>query len=311
MSMFYKLFIGVCLLLAPLAWGQACYDDLRGDLSDEQLSRSATGLEAAQLLKRAVDLLEPALPQLVNLPDTFNLAPEDEGYAEARFLAQRDLLPADWRADSLAPETWDSMVSAVGGWYGYDGFPAIQELSVGGLLNTLSTLISAVSPGLNPVALVATNPADRTLVDFWAVIRNTSVFPRLIVMRPPGAEVALSDGVAAALPYLGNCAFTTDNFIHAPSETAKRLFLANVSESRMYVGGTSPEGLPGFTEVPSGEESAYLTFTAEAVAPYEQYAAVFDGPNVGPATLLRLLPQVRTNMKPRQVLELVLPANGS
>ena len=297
------------LLLSGFAFAQPCYTELRGELTDEQLAQSATGLDAARLLKRAVDFLEPVLPQLVNTPDTFPLAYGDEGFAEAQYLAQRGVLPPTWQAGELSLGTWQEMVSEVAAWYDLDPFTVAPELSYGALLETLSNLIGSVRPLLRPVALIATDPANRDAVAFWAIIRNNSVFPRLIVVRPPAEGVALDGGLRGALPLLGSCALELENFIYAPSDTAQRLFMTNTERSRMYVASTAPARDDGFTTVPSGEETGYLTFRAEDLSPYEMFAAVFEGPSVGPATLMRLLPQVRTNMNPREVLQFVLPGS--
>ena len=293
------------LWLTSLGTAQTCYTELRGTLSDEPLSDVPTGTEAAHLLRAAVNLLEPVLPPLVAY-DTLALQAGDEGFEDADFLAQRGLLPDSWQADLLTNDTWQEMVDGLAAWYDLAPFVPGPDVTRGALLETLSSLIDTAAARQNPVALIATDNSDRNAVAFWAVIRSDSVYPRLVVYRPPGSEVSLSGGVAAALPLLETCAQRLDNYVFASATTAQKLFLAN-NKARMYVATTAPANDEGFIPVPAGEETAYLTFKSAALAPYTTFAALFDGPSIGPGTLLRLLPQVRTNMNPRELLRLVAP----
>lgn len=289
-----------------LASAQTCLDELSTDLDSEQLSQEATGLDAARFLKRAVDLLEPVLPQLVNTPDYFPLVYNDVGFDEAQFLAQRGLLPASWQVDELSQETWQDMVSRVASWYEL-GFVVSSDLTREALLADLSKLIVQASSDLRPVALIATDAADGQIIDFWAIIRNQSVFPRLIVMRPPGTDVRFQSGVRSALPLIETCALKLEKFIHASSDTATRLFEQNFDRVDMYVASTAPLRMDGFSLVPPGQETDYFTFKSDALSQFDTYAAAFYGPGVGARAVLRLLPQVRTNMNPREIMQFVLP----
>ena len=303
-----RLLILLSLLSSSLAFAQTCYPELRGALTDEELGQVASGAEAAHLLKKAVDLLEPVLPPLVTSPGTFTLQAGTESFEDADFLAQRGLLPETWQADVLTQDVWQEMVDALAAWYDLAPFALGTDLTRATLLDTLSRLISAAVPHLNAVALVATDPANRDAVAFWAVIRNTSVYPRLVVLRPPSADTSVAGGVDSVLPLLEACALPLDNFVFASAATAQKLFLAT-NRARMYVASTAPESDLGFLAVPPGEETDYLTFESPALAPYTSFAALFDGPSIGPGALLRLLPQVRTNMNPRELLRLVLPGD--
>ena len=288
------------------ASAQSCMSELSADLNSEQLSQKATGLDAAHFLKRAVDLLEPVLPQLINTPDYFPLAYSDEGFDEAQFLAQRDLLPPSWQAGELSRETWQDMVSRVANWYDLS-LSVSFELTREALLNDLSNLIAQASSSLRPVALIATDASDAQVIDFWAIIRNRSVFPRLIVMRPPGPEVRFPSGVRSALPLIETCALGLEKFIYASADTAKRLFEQNFDRVDMYVASTAPVRMDGFSLVPPGQETDYFTFKSDALSQFDTYAAAFYGPGVGARAVLRLLPQVRTNMNPREIMQFVLP----
>jgi hypothetical protein len=292
------------LLFFGITFAQTCLEDLRGKLTDAELSQSASGLEAAELLKRAVDLLEPVLPQLFSLPSDFAVLPDEAGYPTAKFLNERGLIERDWRPEAFSVEVWEHMLNAFRDWYQLS--PAtVAGLTRADLVEALNEVIVTVSPKLKPVALVASDSVDRDRVAFWAIIRNDSVYPRMIVFRPPTDAVGLGQDITVALPLLANCAMQPQNYIFAPVDTARDLFLSH-NQSRMYVVGTAPEPLEGYTEVLEGEETDYLTFASEETSPFELFSVVFAGPGAGPMTVLRLLPQVRTNMSPAEVLDFVL-----
>jgi hypothetical protein len=264
-----------------------------------------TGLEAAESLKRAVDLLEPVLPQLFSLPSDFAVMPDEAAYPVAKFLNERGLLDRDWRPEAFSAGVWQKMLNTFRNWYDLPEVEVSEPLTRAAILSALEAVIAEVSPRLNPVALVASEPADRNKVAFWAIIRNDSVYPRMIVYRPPTVGVGLAEGVKAVLPRLASCALNPVNYLFAPADTARALFLSH-NKSRMYVVGTSPEPIQGYSEVPEGEEADYLTFLSEDTLTYDAFSVVFAGPGAGPMTVLRLLPQVRTNMSPKQVLDFVI-----
>ena len=232
-------------LLLNFALAQTCYPELRGAFADAGLEQVASGGDAAHLLREAVDLLEPVLPPLVNV-NAFGLQPgsevyDDATYADADFLAQRGLLPAEWQAASLTQETWQAMVDGLAAWYDLEPFTVGLDLTRGALTETLSTLIGAASPRLNPVALVATDPANRDRIAFWAVIRSDSVYPRLIAYRPPETGVSLAGGVGAVLPQLETCALRLDNYVSASATTAQKLFLATQPGADVHGDDRAPE----------------------------------------------------------------------
>lgn len=292
-------------LAAPAALAQVCQAELQGELSTEALTAPASGLQAAELFKRAVELLEPALPPFRNTPEGLVIPYGEPGYRTAAYLAQRELLPDNWQPESLSQEVWREMLANLTAWYGLRLEPS-GDLSVGGLIIDLSRAIAAAAPRLDPVAIVSTEAAARDRVAFWAVLRSRSVRPRVIVQRPPGSDFALTGGVASAMPYLSTCAQQLRNYVYAPLDTAKRLFYANGRDAEMYLAAVVPDDYRGWRRVPSGEEDSYLSFEAEALAPVERYAAVFYGARLSPATLLRLVTQVRTNMNPLELVRLVL-----
>ncbi len=294
--------ISLCLSLAQ---AQLCLSELEKGLSPEDLAKTATGLEAAQYLKQAVDLLEPALPQRNALPSWFAIDSTNPTYDLTSWLAERDLFSSDWQADNLSPEVWQEMLSRFRSWYDLPGLAISDDLSREGIVQSLSDIISAVVPGLKPVALVASSSANGNHVAFWAVIRNDSIFPRLIVYRPADTPVDLSEGTKAALPLLETCAMKLSNYIFAQEDVAKNLFLSN-HNGQMYIVAASPKAISGYKEIASGTEADVLTFRSPETDGLSNYAAVFAGNRVGPTTLVRLLPRVRTNMNPKQVIDFVL-----
>lgn len=290
-----------CLLLSlSLALGQLCLDELHGVLAGQELSEPARGLEAAQLVARAVELLEPNLPPLRYLSP----APE-AALTSAHFLAERELLPDDWQPHSLTLEVWQEMLARLAGWYRLSP-PAATSLARAALIADLAALIGEISPRLRPVALIATAQRNRQAVAFWGVIRNDAIYPRLIVYRPPEGQPLAEGPIRSLLPQLSTCAQPLRHYVHAPEDTARRLF-ANHADGQMVIVSTAPPITEGLIVVPSGAESDYLTFNALALAPYSSYAAVFAGASANPLLVTRLLPQVRTNLNPRELLGLLFP----
>lgn len=274
-------------------------------LSETELSREATGRDAALLLKRAVDVLEPALPPLQQAAFDLPVLPEDSSFETVNSLSEWGLLPVLWTPDALTKETWREMLSGVAAWYGLEPDTFVPDtLTTGALAEGLASLIEEVAPTLDPVALVASTSEDRDRIAFWGVIRNRTVYPRVIVFRPPAEGATLQEGVQSVLPALETCAIRLERFVFAPADTAERLFLAN-SNARMVIVQTEP-GVPyDLHYVPVGEETAYFTYRDETLEGVERYAAVFAGPAIGAAALLRIIPQLRTNMNPREIIEFV------
>lgn len=287
-------------MFGSLSLAQTCATELRGNLTDEALQETATGTDAVTFLQRAMQLLEPALPKLAYLPDDFAYLDNEA----AVYVGTRGLLPAIWEPDTLTLDVWQRLVRGLAAWYDLE--PNINEdLTKANLIATLDDLITRASATLRPVALVASSQEDKSKVAFWAVIRNDSVYPRMIVYRPNNDNVGLEDGVAEVLPLLSTCAMPLENYIFASEDTARRLFLAN-NTATMYVAATQPETSADPNIVPTGEETEYFTFRTSALEGYSAFAALFEGSGVGPMTVMRLLPQVRTNMNPAQVVKFVL-----
>ncbi|MFO7545069.1 MAG: hypothetical protein R6W77_06200 [Trueperaceae bacterium] len=291
--------IALPLVFANTASAQVCVQELRTSLSDLSLERPATGIDAALLLRRAVELVEPALPRLIANP-TVALDPGHPDYGAVLYLAERKLLPARWQPGQLDGATWATMLDRFLTWYRLDASRVEAPATVSDAIDDLAAVLQRVSRTIRPAALLATDPADRNRMSFWAIIWNWTIYPRLLVIRPNGEmeEAQPRDALLA----MSNCAVQLHHYVTAPEETAKRLFLTH-NTSRMYVVSSRPGREDAWPfEVPEGEELAAFGFEMTELRGVQLYAAVFDGPEVGVGTLLGLITRVRTNMSPTTLL---------
>ncbi len=286
-----------------LAADQVCHDQLRSALSDAQAARAPTGIDAALLLKRAVDIVEPALPRFRNVGNV-PVAKDDPSYDEVRFLLERNLLPGGWGPDAIDAATWQAMLGSFLAWYKITDFKAGDISDVSGMVDDAARAMARVSDAIRPAGLLASDPDDHTRIAFWAIIWNWTVYPRLLVLEPR-SDVDLSGGPGPVLQHMGNCAVHVQNYVMAPAETAKQLFLAN-NASKMYVVGAVP-GIDGKLPmaVPMGKELDAFAFALPALDQVSEYAAVFEGPSVGVTTVLGLLPRLRTNMSPPRFMHVM------
>ena len=293
----------VVLLASSGAAAQICVSELRGALTDLSTDRPATGIDAALVLERAVKLVEPALPKMVVVHQV-PVPKSSLHYDDVLYLAERRLLPASWRPDSIDAKTWQTMLDRFESWYKVAPFTVHDPQRVSDLLLDGATMLDRVSKAIRPAALLASDPNDPNRIAFWAIIWNWTIYPRLIVLHPRN-DVTLADGPKAVLSHMGNCAVHITSYVMAPAQDAARLFLAT-NQSRMYVVGSVPGG-PGSgmswpKEVPTGKEIDTFAFRNPLVEKLDTYAAVFDGPEVGFRTVLGLLPKLRTNMSPTRFL---------
>ncbi len=284
--------------LATAAFGQVCQAELAADFDAASLSRPPTGLDAAVALRRAVELVEPALPPL-QYDKPVPVDPGSPAYGSVKYLVERKLLPLSWTEGDLTGEAWAAMLGGFLAWYELSPGRYDAPADVAELLTDMGEVLGRVSRAIRPAALLATDQSDGRRTSFWAIIWNWTVYPRLLVVRPdPDAGTRPNDALAA----LSNCAMHVSAYISAPEETAKSLFITHNS-SRMYVVASQP-GKNGFWPfaVAPGEELSAFAFDLPDLSGVRVYAAVFDGPEVGFGTLLGLLWRVRTNVAPTALM---------
>ena len=291
----------VCLL--GVTYAQRCQTELRAGFSANELAQPASGRRAAELLKRAVELLEPSLPPRQRVTD-LPVAAADPDRATFSYLADRELLSPFWTAGAFSYDAWTEALGKIAGWYNLPA-PSLSDRTPSGsdLIASLEPIFDAAGAYLDPVAVFAFDPADPSRLAFWATLRN-GIYPRLIVVHPPTEPVNVQADVAGALARLSDCVVALKHYVYAPADTAERLFIAN-NESRMVVLATEPPSPQALLEVPAGDETAYLTFRTPEIADKKRYTALFLGPNVGFMTILRLIPQLRTNMSPQAILKFI------
>lgn len=285
-----------CLLLltASFAGAQACRGELLGALGDRSLEAPPTGADAARVLKRAVELVEPALPALVR----GGSGPVNEGdpiFTAANYLLERQLLPGDWNPDELNQGTWEAMLTAFLAWYHLPLVNGRPVSTVKDLIDSAAQALEAVSGAIRPAALLATDPKRAGRATFFAVIWNWTVYPRLLVVRPGDDDPG---DPRAVMERLSNCAVRVKAYISAPEATAARLFLSHNTSRMLVVGGTPDSGDDWPLRVPEGLELSAFRYALPDLEALDLYAAVFEGPSVGIGTLLTLLPRIRTNISP-------------
>lgn len=276
------------------AHAQVCQAELASAFAAEALSSAPTGIDAATVLRRAVELVEPALPPL-QYDKPVPLDTNDPNFQTVKYLVERKLLPASWTAGELNSKTWASMLDTFLTWYRLPASGVDAPGDVAALVDDMSRVLGSVSHAIRPAALLATDPKDSGRTSFWAIIWNWTVYPRLLVVRPdPDAGTRPADALAA----LSNCAVHITAYISAPEDSAKSLFLSH-NDSRMYVVSSVPSK-NGFWpyEVAAGEELSAFAFDLPDLSGVRLYAAVFDGPSAGFVTLLGLFWNVRTNLAP-------------
>lgn len=286
--------LAALMLLTPWARAHVCQAELRDVVTEEALSAAPTGIDAALVLKRAVELVEPALPPFDRSLEA-PLPKDHPNYAAIKYLSERELLPAAWQPEELDGPTWSVMLSTFLSWYQLPPVTLKAPETVGGLMVDASMMLTEISGAIRPAALLAIDPKRGRRPSFFGIIWNWTAYPRLLVFRPGEEDPA---DPASVMALLSNCAVHVNAYISAPQETATRLFLAN-NKSRMYVVGSQPESDTMWPiEVPAGAELGAFNYTLADLDTVELYAAVFDGPSVGMGTLLAMLPRIRTNISP-------------
>ncbi len=295
-----KVFLILLFLFASFGTTQKCIDELKAGLSDEMLLETSTTRAAAKLLKKTVELLEPAMPPLADAHVTA-LSLDDPDYPTIKFLADRQILPDTWQDGELNAPLWRAMLLNIVQWYEILPIRISSEaLTNQQLIDHLSTLINRASVTIHPLVLAGVDQND---ISFVGIIKNDPPYPRLIVIKPPEG-IDISSNFQNIFSYIGNCASNFVNYVHGPSIAARQLFLTHNSSS-MYVFKTDPTKFESWIEVPQGEEVPYLEFTNPNVADLGNYTALFSGSGPGIFTLMQIVPQFRTNMSPREIINFI------
>ncbi len=301
------------LLTIQLGSSQVCYDELTQDLDLTTLEEKATGHDAALIFKRAIDIIEPALPPIqAGIDDNQALsavATDDPNYELYRFVSERFLLPNTWQPGEIGRSQVHRMFKRVHGWY---NLPDPREPTTGytkqeiidDLLATFNHLIDA---GKNEgVAIVAAKDRSATDLSFLALVRLTGPYPRMLVYNPPIDEgIDIKNSIKNVFPYLENCLYELDDYIYSNATTAQKLFITN-NQSQMYILNTQPKVMDSVFLVPQGKEIDYFEYTAPELQGSQRYVALFDGPTPSPLTIARLISNVRTNMTPTEAINFFL-----
>lgn len=299
-----KIFLFLFLLLVTaLGITQRCEEELKANLSSEMLLETATGRTAARVFKQAIELLEPAMPPLINTSVNV-LSTEDPDYPILKFLADREALPAGWSEGVLEQHIWRQMLLKIVQWY---DIPPIslssKTISNQQLIDNLSMLIDSASQTKNPVVLAGIDNPQENKISFIAILTNDPPFPRLMVVKPP-ESIDISSSFQNIFPYISNCAQELSNYVYGPSEASRKIFLTH-NNSVMYIFPTSSTDFENWLEVPQGEEISYLEFKHPQLVGVELYTTLFNGAGPGVMTIMQIIPQLRTNMLPKEILKFI------
>lgn len=295
----FLLAAGVALAGAAAAQDR-CIDQLR-EVVEARVGGDAGELEpaerkelAAGLLRRAVELIELALP--ASVPDRAeSIDPEAPGGEDARWLAARGYLPGGW-PEELTPEAWTRWLSAFPERYDAEVGELSGALDAESMLTDAATALQAVSEAVRPLALIATDEEAPRELEFTGLIWNWTPHPRFLLFRP-GEDLDEERNPAPVLESMSTCALRPSKYLMADAETAASLYLAS-EQTRMRILAVQPPrrdvDLP--VEVPEGEEQAYLGFERPELRGVQIASVAFEGPGPGVLQSLELLRNTRTNL---------------
>lgn len=286
------------LVIFGVASAQRCQPELTETL--QRLPEdSQPGVVAAELMARAVRLVEPALPRMVWTTE-IPLESDEPGFDAVRYLVERRLLPNDWQAQGMSAAAWREMLGSFASWYGLEEpVSGTGGQDTWGMILDLAYLLERVGEAVRPALLIASEARDASSIAFLGLVWNWTIYPRLIVLRPT-LEHSLADGPRPLLEQFSNCAVDLRHYVMAPEETARSLFLAH-SDSRMLIIGSEPQLRSWPQLVPEGEEPTYFSFAAPEVADLQAFSAAFEGDQIGVTRLMSILPRVRTNLPPHRI----------
>lgn len=239
--------------------------------------------------------LEPSLPRTRWLS-----RPEDASDAlrsDVRYLAERGLLPSSFDPGAFDEASWRVLVEALLAGYGLPPVHVEERVTMATLAAEFDAVVSRILAVIRPVVLFAWDPEDDERIAFIGLMLNWSPYPRLVVMRPPDGWT-MRDGARALAGRVTLCGAPVRDWVSAPAPVARALFVQHSEDAPMYLVGSDPDRDGWPYRVPAGEEIAVFAFEHPEVADLERFSAVFAAEPLGLVQVVRLLPQVRTNLSP-------------
>lgn len=245
------------------------------------------GVVAAEMMQRAVQLAEPAMPPLHPSAASTDATPHG-------FLLRRGLLPPGWRPEALDRDTWQAMLDAFTSGYHAERVEAAEPDSADVLYADARQALERVAEALRPALLLASDGDDPQRLSFAALVWNWTPYPRLILLRVP-AGLDLSGGVEPVLEAFGTCALHLRGYLLGDEESARKLFLANADTGIRVLASLPPRDTWPWP-VPAGEEAAVLGLEHPRLAGLEVVSVAFEGPAPGALNLLTVLSRLDTNL---------------
>ena len=289
--------LGLCVGLVLGVAGSAHASSSVCSFAPEALRDDAlVGPVAVQAVADALRTLEPSLPRtrriggaVENLDDTVE--------RDVRYLAERGLLPPAFDPTAFDESSWQVLVEALLAGYGLPPLHVEERLTAEALETDLDAVVSRILAVIRPVVLLAWDPEDEQRIAFVGLVLNWSPYPRLVVMRPPDGWT-MRDGGRELAGRVTLCGVSVRDWVSAPAPVARALFFQHADDAPMYLVGSDPERDGWPYRVPTGEEVDVFAFEHPEVADLERFSAVFASEPLGIAQVVRLLPQVRTNLSP-------------
>lgn len=280
--------IAVLALLSTVT--AACLPPVTDVSDDEPLGRVAIAWLAA-----TVRAIEPALPR-TRTAASLPVDDDDPLYEPWRYLRERAIVPPSFDVGAFDASAWQALLDEWLATYALPSVPVGPVNSAADLRADLDAVAARVLDVIRPVALLAWDPDDEQRLAFVGVVWNWSPYPRLLVWRPPEGW-SMRDGARELASRIDFCGRPVSAYVSASAPVARSLFLDNV-DTAMYLVGSEPETRSWPYRVESGEEVEVFAFEHSEVAELDAFSAVFVGAPPGVLQLMRLLPQVRTNMSP-------------
>ncbi len=258
---------------------------------DEPLGRVAIAW-----LAEVVQALEPALPR-TRTAASLGLEPDDDLTEALRYLRERRVVPPTFDLESFDADVWEELLAGLLGSYGLPGVRVGPTRTPDDLRADLEAVLARLLAVIRPVALLAWEPDDEGRLAFVGVVWNWSPYPRLLVWRPPDGW-SLHDGARELAGRIEFCGRVVRDYVSAPAPVAQALFMRHAEDAAMYLVGSEPETREWPFRVERGDEVSVFAFEHPEVVDVEMFSAVFAGEPVGVLELLRIVPQVRTNLAP-------------